>query len=424
MRLSDGLRRSGRNLRHARARTILTVIAISVGALALALTLAAGQGARDFTNRLIASNFNPHVLYLLKTGVTATQNPLSSDNTPQKYNPTQNSASKSLLTSADLKKIAKLPYIERVSPLLNLNPAYVTAPGASKYDAAVESDQTGVVYRVVAGTVPTVLTGNQIVIPAVYEQYLGLGTPQKSIGKMVTMHFVNNAGKTLDQQYKVVAVSGNAKGLLGGTTSMIISQAATQAAYTFQTGQQVGNEQFQAAVAYVNTTDPVKLLLAQDEILAAGPYASESARDLADQVTQVINIIQYAVAGFGAIALLVSVFGIINTQLISVLERTREIGLMKALGMSARSVLGLFTFEAVWIGFWGGVIGVFTAYVVALFANPWINKRLNLGGNLLVFNFETMGLLVVGLMLIAALAGLAPAWKASKMNPIDALRTE
>jgi putative ABC transport system permease protein len=60
---------------------------------------------------------------------------------------------------------------------------------------------------------------------------------------------------------------------------------------------------------------------------------------------------------FGILALIASVFGIINTQYISVLERTREIGLMKALGMRGRHVSRLFQYEAAWIGFLGGTLG-------------------------------------------------------------------
>ncbi|HEV2412189.1 MAG TPA: FtsX-like permease family protein [Candidatus Saccharimonadales bacterium] len=425
MHISDGLRRSGRSLRLAKARTILTVIAISVGALALALTLAAGQGAKDFTNRLISTNFNPSIIYVVKSDTSQTINALSGNNKPQRYNPSQSSSSKNLLTSADLPKIANAGNITRVAPALSLTPSYVTASGANKYDVQVQSDEIGAKYRIIAGKVPTFLEGNQAVIPQAYAAILKLGPDNRSIlGKMFTVHYVNDAGQGLDQQYKVVAISQTSSGLFGGTSDILISESASQEAYSFQTGQQLGDEQFPAAIAYAKKTDDVSMLLTANAVAAQGPYAAESAKDLANQITSVINIIQYAVAGFGALALLVSVFGIINTQLISVLERTKEIGLMKALGMSARGVLGLFVFEAAWIGFWGGVVGIVLAYVISLYANPWINNRLNLGGNLLVFKPEPIIALVIGLMLVAALAGLAPAWKASKMNPIEALRTE
>jgi len=108
------------------------------------------------------------------------------------------------------------------------------------------------------------------------------------------------------------------------------------------------------------------------------------------------------------------------------LERTREIGLMKALGMRGRHVSRLFQFEAAWIGFLGGTIGALVAVAAGLALNPWITKQLTLGdGNyLLIFQPLPIVLLVIVLMAIAMLAGYFPARKAAKLDPIEALRTE
>ena len=138
-----------------------------------------------------------------------------------------------------------------------------------------------------------------------------------------------------------------------------------------------------------------------------------------------MNVIQGIVLVFGVLALIASVFGIINTQYISVLERTREIGLMKALGMRGRHVRRLFQYEAAWIGFLGGTLGALLAWGIGVFLNPWISKTIGIGENrILVFEFLPIAGLVVALMLIAMLAGSFPARKAARLNPIDALRTE
>ena len=125
------------------------------------------------------------------------------------------------------------------------------------------------------------------------------------------------------------------------------------------------------------------------------------------------------------LALIASVFGIINTQYISVLERTSQIGLMKALGMSRSAIAKLFRYEAAWIGFLGGLIGVGLGLLVGWAANPSITEALNLGENsLLIFVWWQLAILVLSLVVIAIVAGWFPARKAARLDPIEALRTE
>lgn len=152
----------------------------------------------------------------------------------------------------------------------------------------------------------------------------------------------------------------------------------------------------------------------------------KTAKDMQGLLFTIVNLIQGIVIGFGVLALIASVFGIINTQYISVLERTQQIGLMKALGMRGRDVARLFRYEAAWIGFLGGVIGALLAWGVGTLLNPWITETIGLGdGNyILVFQFIPAVVLIISLMIVGIIAGYYPARKAAKLDPIEALRTE
>jgi putative ABC transport system permease protein len=164
---------------------------------------------------------------------------------------------------------------------------------------------------------------------------------------------------------------------------------------------------------------------AQKKITVLG-LQSKSSKDLQKLINSFISTLQIVIIVFSIITVVASVFGIVNTLYISVLERTREIGLMKALGMRRRGINLLFIFEAMLIGLIGGAMGVLAGYTLGTLVNPVINKKLELpaGVSLLEFKPAQMVLLVGALMLVAMLAGLLPARKASKLDPIEALRTE
>ena len=154
-------------------------------------------------------------------------------------------------------------------------------------------------------------------------------------------------------------------------------------------------------------------------------YAAATAKDLQQTLFRFVDILQAIVLCFGALALIVSIFGIVNTQYISVLERTQQIGLMKALGASRRDIGRLFRYEAAWVGLLGGALGVLGAWGTGVALNPVISEKLRFGDHkLLVFVPEHAAAVVVGLMLVAIIAGWLPSRKAAKLDPIEALRTE
>lgn len=142
---------------------------------------------------------------------------------------------------------------------------------------------------------------------------------------------------------------------------------------------------------------------------------------------QVIDAITYVLIFFGAIALLAASFGIINTLYMAVQERTKEIGLMKAMGMRANRIFMLFSFEAILLGFWGSLIGVLVAMGVGQIINKIASNSFlkDLPGfTLTAFPIVPMLLIMLLIMLIAFLAGTLPARRAAKQDPIAALRYE
>jgi len=120
----------------------------------------------------------------------------------------------------------------------------------------------------------------------------------------------------------------------------------------------------------------------------------------------------------GSISLLVGSIGIMNIMLVSVTERTREIGLRKAVGAKRRDILLQFLLEAAMLSLSGGAIGLIGAWVIA-----WGISQVDLGG--FTLNAEVSPLIVLIAVLVSVFIGLAsgvyPAMRAARLNPIDAL---
>jgi putative ABC transport system permease protein len=164
----------------------------------------------------------------------------------------------------------------------------------------------------------------------------------------------------------------------------------------------------------------------QNRLKAEG-YSGETVKDQISTVFTVISALTDVLDGFGAITLLAAAFGIVNTLYMSVSERTKEIGLMKALGMGKQRIFLLFSIEAILIGFWGSVIGVGFANIIGRLVDDISSKGFLkdfTGLQLLSFPARPSITIILAIMLIAFLAGTLPARRASQKDPIDALRYE
>jgi len=184
------------------------------------------------------------------------------------------------------------------------------------------------------------------------------------------------------------------------------------------------NEGYDSAV--VRVTDPVQLTEVRKRITELG-FGSFSIVDQLDQIKTVFLIIDSVLGLLGGISLLVASFGIANTMIMSILERTREIGIMKAIGAEDREIKLIFFFEAAVIGIFGGVIGTLLAWGIDGLANKLAYRFiLKPQGASAIDFFSLPPYLTIGAILFALvvsiLAALYPAARAARIDPVRALR--
>ena len=161
------------------------------------------------------------------------------------------------------------------------------------------------------------------------------------------------------------------------------------------------------------------------DIRAAGYNASTNA-ELLESAKKQLAMIQAVLGGIGAVSLLVAAIGIANTMMMSIYERTKEIGVIKVLGCSLKNIKQMFLMEAAFIGLIGGVTGMILSFLLSGIINILTGHGAAMGieGDI---SYIPIWLVLAAMgfaMLVGTLAGYFPALRAMKLSPLAAIKTE
>jgi putative ABC transport system permease protein len=352
------------------------------------------------------------------------QNPVGND--VAEYQPEKQTSQfgQALLQAKDIDAIRQISGIKEVHPTLSIMLAFITT-GDKKYQLSSAPYIDGLTLDLSAGKLISSSNINGVILQKKYLQPLGFTSDADAIGKRVTFGFKDAKGSIVTKEGTVVGVQKNA--LVGGG-SVWISNALASDIYTQQTqGIPSLQNKYGAAVATYDASATDSDVAGIKNRLTSAGYDSKTLAEQIGTIQQVIDSILIGLNIFGAIALLAATFGIVNTLLMAVYERTRDIGLMKSLGMGQGGIFGLFATEATLIGFWGALLGVFASMGAGKLINDYATAHFLKdfeGFQLLTFPLSSI-LGVIGLiMLIAFIAGALPSLKAARLNPIEALRYE
>lgn len=187
----------------------------------------------------------------------------------------------------------------------------------------------------------------------------------------------------------------------------------------------VSLDEFKSAKVKVSSQEEIDRI--RDEIVAKG-FLVSAMTDTLQQINNIFRVTQVTFTVVGIVALFVAAIGMFNTMTVSLLERTREIGIMKAIGATEKGIKQMFLTESLIMGLLGGIGGLAIGFILTLTVGVIVNLlAFSLGGESVKIFYTPAWfvLLVIGFsLLIGLVTGIFPARRAAKLNPLDALRYE
>jgi len=286
------------------------------------------------------------------------------------------------------------------------------------------------------GAIPQNPENNAVVVGKRVSDPWGNGTLFCKTDDNVEIIWTSRPFKNETYMGNVVAVLKEVGGFsLGGPSDTSVYTPITQAQNFF------GTEECEMIIVKLKSDDKATIDSTAKTIREAfgGQVTVTSSTAILNVISSVFSTIELFLGGIAAISLLVAGIGIMNIMIVSMMERTREIGILKALGMKNRQVLLIFLSEAVIIGLLGAVIGVGAGWGIAQVTVRVFSTGGGFGGGIRQTNQAALangitispvltptvlfGAIAFGLI-VSVLFGLYPAWRASKLKPVEALRYE
>ncbi len=347
------------------------------------------------------------------------------------------------LDSSTVEKIKKLEHVELVSASKSL-PAEMSIGNAKTQTIAYGVDETFFRLSNIStdqGDLFTDKDENKAVVSSAILTLFDM-KPEEAVGKKFRIALINSAEPTPTQVPQVASLSAALEATAAATVDTtpkieavtvpieftIAGVVTDETDYFFvpqKTFEVVDFDEYKALK--VKITDQEFLEVVREEILGMG-FIVSAVTDTLKQINQIFQYTQMLFTIIGIVALFIAAIGMFNTMTIALLERTREIGIMKSIGATDKLIQQMFLAESVFMGLGGGIAGLILGFLFTVIFNILINVlALSLGGKWIDIFYTPPWFIVLALcfsVFIGFGTGYFPARRAAKINPLDALRYE
>ena len=449
MRISDYIEQSFSNLWKKKLRTFLTIFGVVIGIGALVSMISFGKGVqKNVTDTFMELELFNYVFVYPRSEDSQTDESSQEPNTPEKA-----SRQVRLLDDDFLREVTKIKGVEWAVPEVRF-PAMIRFRQNEEFSLiqVLPADicESGLI-RLRAGRFYTSDDENALIISDSLLRRLKITEPQTVIGQEIELStmavdfslsnlsniisFFRGRGLPFSKQNYTFTIAGVAerKGGIGGMplrSDVFIDRSASEQMKKlsltsiwdfFQSPQQA--EGYSVVNIKLSSIKYIESVKAQIDDWCLKAFALIDHGEEFKKGFLFMDMILFAV---GMIAVVVASMGIINTMMMSILERYKEIGIMKAVGASDRDVKKIFLFESGVIGFLGGIFGLFLGWMVSMVINQVVNYFLARQGVPYMDYFSFPWWLCLGAVvfsiLVSLTAGIYPTLRAARVDPVVALR--
>jgi putative ABC transport system permease protein len=448
MTFRDTLDLALRNLRQAKLRTSLTTLGVAIGIASLAGMVSLGVGLQD---QLVGR--------FAKSGMFDAINVMPGSVGPITFGPGgrggrgggfgRRGAARGATPAPDnsrdvtdeaLKEFAAMPQVRDVYPGLRV-PVEVKYGDESEFALAAGTPMSaqgeGAFQSISYGRFFASESENACMVSLDFAKRINEKDPKSLVGQPLTLSYAATIDGAMQRTAMACPIVGIVEretgpfGGAGGVSGLMVPMVKAKEIFakSLATAQALLRDPTRASRPYPSAIVKVKSAQAtqdvEEQIKKMG-FSAFSLNDALQGAKRSFLILDIVLSLIGSIALAVSALGIMNTMVMSILERTREIGIMKAIGGSNGDIRRIFLIEASAIGFFGGITGVVLGWLVGriinIGANIYIQRQGGTPGDLFSLPFWLIGGAIGFSIVISLLAGSYPAARAAQLDPIQALR--
>lgn len=401
-RLSETIKLALTALQANKLRSILTMLGVIIGVTSVILLTSIGSGLQNYLNEQFET-LGANVLIVMPGGFGSEGGGIGSLAGPPNFQ-----GSKLTMSHVrDLEKIGRP--LEAVAPIFELASKATYQNTSSTVTLIGTTDQYSKVrkFNIAKGrglTRPDLDSARRVAVigPSLAEKLFGSVDP---LGKEITL---------VQRRFEIVGIAEKYGSMLGFDVDKTAYIPITTAQKV------VGFENLMEIMIKVDSKENIDQAQQITEAyflrkMTKDDFSIIDQRQLLNTINQILGVLTLALGGIAAISLIVGGIGIMNIMLVSVTERTREIGLRKAVGATPKAILTQFLIEAIILSCGGGLIGVILGGSLSLALGKFIPTAITFWSVLLAFGVSA---------LVGIIFGVAPAAKAAKLNPIEALRYE